>query len=373
MKPALLRYLRCPYCHCNFELKSGRRLPISLSYQEKQIIYQKYANASEYEMEVLTGVLICMGCGISFPVRQGVPRIFHTAEKGLPLNQHFAASGGKFSECLRENAVQTSFSREWDEFKYEDQTIWLWSADQRLDTFCEEIGIPSPEELQGKLMIDAGCGSGVLSINLATKYLVEIIAFDMSDVVARAFQANRSNLCHFVQASVFTPPLAGNIADLTYSHGVLHHTSDPRRAFDALARLSRAGGLFYVWLYGRKKGWNRFRFVFIRAARTIISRLPEAPQTVMIRVMASLHRTIHSLKRLVGMKSARYRSNSQFLVGIRDKYTPLYAKEHEEDEIKNWFLRNGYIEVERRNTWEKTKQWTGSTDLAIKGRRQWVE
>src|SRR5262245_54829503 len=121
MKPALLRYLRCPYCHTNFALKSYRQISVSLSYQEKQIIFQKSGNASEYEIEVLNGDLICMGCTISFPVRQGVPRILHNTENRFPLKHQVLAVAGKRPGCLHEKEVQTSFTREWDDFKYEDQ------------------------------------------------------------------------------------------------------------------------------------------------------------------------------------------------------------------------------------------------------------
>ncbi len=373
MKPALLAYLRCPGCRSKFALETYEQIPVMLSDQEKQILFNKARNLTEYGSEILSGILTCRGCGDSFPVWRGVPRIYKDAEKEFPVNRNGVVSTEKLAIIPHEKNVQTSFSREWEVFSYDDQTIWLWTTDERMDTFCEEIGISSPEKIQGKLMIDAGCGSGILSMNLSSKYLVEVIAFDLSNAVGKAFRVNKSNLCHFIQASVFKPPLAESFADITYSHGVLHHTYSTKTAFEAIASLTKPGGLLYVWLYGRKKGWNRFRFIFIRAARTVISRLPRIPQTVMVYFMAFIHIVILSLKKLTGMKRAKYKTKSQFLVGIRDKYTPHYAREHTEEEVKNWFMQNGYTNVTRRTNWEKTKAWSNSTDLSIKAIRECAE
>ncbi len=219
-------------------------------------------------------------------------------------------------------------------------------------------------------MIDAGCGPAVVDIRLSKEFQLEIIAFDMSFVIDRAYQQNKSNLCHFVQGSVLSPPFQKEIADITYSHGVLHHTSSTKKAFEEIAQLTKPNGILYVWLYGKKKGWNRFRFIFIRLARFIISRLPKYLQTFMIYVVAGIVLIIRFFKRLLGMEKVKYKTMNQFLVGIRDKFTPKYAREHTEAEVKQWFINAGYKEVNRRTKWEKTKMWVDSTDLSISGIRK---
>ena len=171
-------------------------------------------------------------------------------------------------------------------------------------------------------MIDAGCGSGILSMNLSKKFGIEIIAMDMSHVIERAFVASRSNLCHFVQGSVLYPPIAEGVADLTHSHGVLHHTYDTLTAFKAIARLMRPGGQLYVWLYGKKRGWNRIKYMVIRALRFFISRMPRWLQQIVIYALIGFHLVIRSLKRLLGMRLAPIDSLGQFLVVTRDRYTP---------------------------------------------------
>ena len=369
MKPALLNYLKCPNCKSELLLESYEEKQVELRPEEKEVLSKNGKNISGYESEVISGSLICNKCQASFPVCRSIPRIYKNAEKDFPAGRDAKISTGKLADH-DEEIVQSSFGREWEDFNYEDGIIWAWTIDERIDTFCEELDISSPEELKGKLMIDAGCGSGILSMNLSARYQIEIIAFDITNAVDGASRFNKSNLCHFIQASVFAPPLVENTSDVTYSHGVLHHTYDTKKAFDSITRLTKKNGVLYVWLYGKKTGYNGFRYHFFHSARAIISRLPKYPQTFMVYVMALLHFSIISLKKILGMKRGEYKTLSQLLVGIRDTYTPVYAREHTEEEVINWFKEAGYKNVIRRTQWEKTPVWKDSPDLSIKGIRE---
>jgi ubiquinone/menaquinone biosynthesis C-methylase UbiE/uncharacterized protein YbaR (Trm112 family) len=364
MKPALLNFLACFECGSPFELESLLERPVGLSPEECAVMTSSYRDRAQYEREIISGRLHCAKCGLVFPIVRGIPRIYKEAPKTFGLDE---------SRALKENKdeghVQTTFSREWNEFDYDDNTIWLWSVDSRIDTFCEEVGVESPAELTGKVMLDAGCGSGILSMNLSERFQIEIIAMDMSTILDRAFERNTSNLLHFVQGSVLSPPIKPNVGDLTYSHGVLHHTSSTVNAFERIAPLTKDGGMLYVWLYGKKKGWNRFRFLFIRSIRFFVSRLPKQPQTAAVWIMGAIHGAVRVLKRLVGYDMIEHKTLNQYLVGIRDKYTPKYAREHTEPEIRGWFEAAGFKNVVRRTSWPKTPFWEGSTDIAMRGEK----
>src|SRR5207245_2753469 len=45
----------------------------------------------------------------------------------------------------------------------------------------------------------------------------------------------------------------------TWSNGVIHHTPNPRHAFESLARLVGRRGRLYVWVYERR--WSPFTIV----------------------------------------------------------------------------------------------------------------
>ncbi len=370
MKPALVKWLHCVACKGSLDLEVSEQQAVSLSQEELRIMRETGRDAADYSQEILEGVLSCPDCRTVYPVTGGVPRMYKNADRDFAAKLARGADTRKLPGNKHEKEVQTSFSREWDAFDYEDDTIWLWTRDQRIDTFCEEVGIETPEELRGKLVVDAGCGPAVLSMTLAERHGIEIIGFDMSFIIGKAFLQNRSNLCHFIQGSVLSTPLVEELADLVYSHGVLHHTSSTQNAFEQVARHTKIGGMLYVWLYGKKKGWNRFRFAFIRSLRFIVSRLPGVLQSAAVFVIALVHAAVRFCKRLLGAQQIRYKTWSQFVVGIRDKYTPLYAREHTETEIKGWFSEAGYEGAERRTQWASLPSWNGSTDLAIKARRK---
>lgn len=369
MKPALLKYICCPACQGSLAPEPIEQRAVQLSPEERNILAGRKLDLATYETETLTGRLACQTCAAIFPIRDGVPRMYKGAENDWPLPSQVDAATANLARFSDDPNVQSTFSREWEEFDYEDATIWHWTLEQRIATFCEEVDIASPDELSGKLMVDAGCGPAILSMTLAERHGVEVVCMDLSFVLSRAFQRNRSNLCHFVQCSVLEPPLRPNIADLTYSHGVLHHTEDTKRAFDAIESATKPGGTLYVWLYGRKRGWNRVKYGVIRSIRAVNSRLPRVPQAILIWLLAGFHLVIRTLKRAVGMKVAPVESLNQLLVVTRDRYTPKHAREHTEAEVKGWFGAKGYTNVVRRTAWKTIDVWNGSTDLSIKGVR----
>ena len=369
MKPALLRHLLCPACGGALTCTILQQKPVILTAAEQQVLAQRQLDIAEYQTEIMTGHLDCARCNLASPIREGVPRLYKGADRDWPLPTEAGLSTDSLARFKDDKNVQTTFSREWADFDYDKKTIWHWTLEERIATFCEEVEIDSPEVLRGKLMVDGGCGSGILSMNLAERYGVEIIAVDLSFILSRAFQNNRSNLCHFVQCSVLALPLRPGIADLTYSHGVLHHTESTEKAFTSIQRVTRPGGLLYVWLYGRKHGWNRVKYGVIRTIRGVNARLPRIPQMIIIYLLAGMHVVIRALKRLVGMRVEPIESLSQLLVITRDRYTPKHAREHTEAEVRSWFEQHGYTGITRRTTWQTIKVWNGSTDLAIRGVR----
>ncbi len=369
MKPALLNYLSCFQCGSKLDIDVHEKEDVTLSDVEVEVLNQVDRNIEEYQTEIVSGELECKTCDFKFPIVKGVPRIYKAAHKDFEVQS--TETQKRLEENTDEGHVQGSFSDEWDEFNYDDGIIWLWTSDERIDTFCEELRIDSAKELTGKLMVDAGCGPAICSMKLSHDNQIEIIGLDMAHVIERAAANNNSNLCHFVQGSVLSPPLKEGITDITYSHGVLHHTYNTKRAFEAVSKLTKQGGTFYVWLYGQKKGWNLIRNVFfIQPIRKVTSRLPKYPQAVMVYAMGLAHGAVRVVKRLAGKKLHENISLNQYLVGIRDKYTPKYATDHTEDEVLEWFETAGFEEASRRTDWPKTPDWRDSTDLSILGKNK---
>src|SRR5437763_234709 len=187
MNAALLAWLRCPRCQGCLS-QSG-------------------------------SALVCANDHV-FPIRNGVPRFVPDA------------------------AYTDSFSYEWQRFR----TTQLDSRTGRRDTrdrLQASLNFPL-EQLEGKLVLDAGCGVGRFG-EIIHSYGGTYVGVDYSLAIDAAHD-NIGHLdgIHLLQADLFALPFAADLFDLIICLGVLHHTPDPRRAFGCLPRVLKPGGALSV-------------------------------------------------------------------------------------------------------------------------------
>ena len=149
----------------------------------------------------MTGTLLCKGCAYVYPVVRGVPRM-NAGMEGL------------------ERVAQT-FSFEWGAHhagKLEESgTLWGLTLDDDWAYFKEATCL-NDEELEGKIVLDAGCGSGRLTRQISEHGAATVIGVDMIDAVDGAFERSRElpNV-HIVQGNIFELPLRARSFDLVWS------------------------------------------------------------------------------------------------------------------------------------------------------------
>lgn len=104
----------------------------------------------------------------------------------------------------------------------------------------------------GARIIECGCGTGQLTNFLAIANR-QVIGADMclhslrlGDEFRRKQEIRRAS---FVQMNLFKPCFKPFSFDVVISNGVLHHTSDCRKAFESIATLVKPGGYLVVGLY----------------------------------------------------------------------------------------------------------------------------
>ncbi len=183
--------------------------------------------------EWTTGTLRCdgAGCGVRYPIRDGVPRL---------------VAPGRLSRV--ERRTQERFGYQWTRFGKE--------AERFEANFLNYIAPVSREFFSGKVGLDAGCGFG-RHIYQAARFGAEMVGLDLSAAVDTARQATRDiPQVHLVQGDLLAPPLAPGSFDFVCSIGVLHHLPEPQRGFVSIARLVKPGGLVMVWVYSTSRRWT---------------------------------------------------------------------------------------------------------------------
>ncbi|AKG22193.1 class I SAM-dependent methyltransferase [Calothrix sp. 336/3] len=110
-------------------------------------------------------------------------------------------------------------------------------------------------------ILDAGCGTGV-----GTEYLVHlnpeaaVVAIDLSSgalgVAQERCQKSGATRVEFHHLSLFDVEQIPGEFDLINSVGVLHHTPDPIRGIQALAKKLAPGGIMHIFVYGELGRWE---------------------------------------------------------------------------------------------------------------------
>ena len=193
--------------------------------------------------ELLEGTLRCSGCGHVFPIVDGVPDL-------LPGTHH--------------TGTASAFSFQWQlAFRrwFETGTLYGYDVSRLVDwvfTNCFST------VKQGDWLLDAGCGRGDKTIEIARRYpQAQVIGLDLTDTLhlSRKAAATLGNV-HFVRGDLMKPPIRDGAVAKAMSWGVLHHTPDTSHAFRSLARTIGPSGELAVWLYPHPSDSNIFDMAY---------------------------------------------------------------------------------------------------------------
>lgn len=145
----------------------------------------------------------------------------------------------------------------------------IYTPDQFEDFFVHI----SRKDVEGKRVLELGCGSAGLMVHMADWNPAYLEGVDLGDSVIMAEKNMRA--LSFKNWKVGLGDLtefnSGGF-DIVYCVGVIHHLKNPKRGFDSLIRNTKPGGLFHGWVYSREG--NIVAVWFIDPIRKVVSRLP---------------------------------------------------------------------------------------------------
>ena len=341
MYQRLLDLLRCPTCHGKLDLEL------------------LVAEETEFGSEISEGLLHC-GDQHWFPVVGGIPRMLpdSLAAHWEGLAGHLGADAPpavrSLSDRMRRGGQGTAdydrrtsenFSLEWQHHEVGDKT-WGMDLDDRVQWFfLDSIHIPV-DELDGKVMLDAGCGNGSQSVAY-TRFGHEVVALDLSSGLESGqrfrhlLPGARPDRVHFVQGDLQSPPLASKQFDIIHSAGVLHHTPNTEATYRRLTPLLRPGGTFYIWLYKHEAVVTPV----VNSIRALTTRLPPAAFARVATCMAIAFQLFCRATTATGIRAYPPVSRREAALALMDIFGAPYAHYHSFDEVKGWYRSVGFDEV----------------------------
>ena len=327
MRKDLLPFLACPVT----------RSPLSL-----QVL-------KENEEEVVEGILQS-AIGMVYPITAGVPRLLvesfedysgflstHVPEFEQIRKQIWKNYGSIISYSQDKNQkTKISFAFEWGLLDYNADKIWHENRSEMTATFYKECGF-SKNEIQNKIVLDAGCGHGLLSMALANEGAAFVIGMDLGPSVDRAFAFNGNKNTHFIQADLMFPPLRLETFDLVHSSGVIHHTINTELSFSILHELVKKDGCFCIWLYHPISTLHHKFFTFLRPYS---SRLPIHFQYVLYHIF--IFPWAFLTQKIKGKKVNR----RELMIDLMDALSCEFRWEHTPKEAISWYWKRGYDNIQ---------------------------
>lgn len=352
----LIDCLACPLCKSELTATAIHLDACELEAHHIERAEELGIRDERFSTWIETGLLRCHSCRTRFPILHGLPVLvpYRTPAHDEFASENAAVISGDDHQWPSaqpvpgEQFVLRSFSREWLDYDY-DGVLWDLSYEDRERMFLAEVG---QENLHpGTRFLEIGCGLGLIT-SFAHKHMRgDAIGLDLSLAVLPATAHFRTNpFLHFVEASLFFMPLREALADVVYSHGVLHHTYSTEAAFAAIVPYCRDGGLTYVWLYGpgsRDEGaLRRLAYRLESEARPVISRNLDSPLSrAFLYTVSTAYLGVNAFHRLRDRTVAAY-DFRKALHAAQDRFTPLFAHRQGVREVSGYFTSAGFVGVE---------------------------
>ena len=189
----------------------------------------------------------------TYPLRKGIPRF-------VP-------------DAVARSQTVNSFAQKWAKHRYyRSHTARFYT-----DWYLQRYGFFDLDGLRTFLapmarILDAGTGAGRDALNLAEHSAATVFAIDTAE---EALNVARRDINHpriaFVHADLHGLPFPDEFFDFINCDQVIHHTPDPRAAFEVLRRKLKPGGALCCYVYRKKAVIREFTDDHVRAQ---ISKLP---------------------------------------------------------------------------------------------------
>jgi 2-polyprenyl-3-methyl-5-hydroxy-6-metoxy-1,4-benzoquinol methylase len=251
------------------------------------------------DIELCADGLRCPQTGKIYPLRHGVPSLYHPT----------AGEGADVADRVRSFYEKNPFPG-YEGLEEFGDLVNKGNKNPFSVRLLDAIGY-------NKRVLECGCGTGQLShfLQLNNNH---VLGVDMSlgslGLALEHKKRNQLARSGFCQMNILDLAVKDSSFDVVISHGVLHHTHDARAAFARIVRKAKPGGIVMVGLYNRP------------------ARLPTWLRAKLIRVFGP---------KIDYVVRTRIRDARKADTWIQDQYFNPHETWHSIDEVLDWFRESG--------------------------------
>lgn len=312
MKDSLLKILRCPIEKAELTLKDQ--------------VYEKE--------EIKSGNLVCNKCGTKYAIINFIPVMLTNAEQFQSMD----------------SVNQWGF--QWHAEEFMVNTIYYEKDFLKVE--YDEWNLPE-NWLNGKKILDAGCGNGRHSLILKWFDYEEVVAFDLSDSVYYMLHKPEFENIHLVRADMANPPFPYDYFDMVLARQVLQHTKNPSGSIKSLTKVLKKGGYFIGSLYKTpEKFLTLFKLRLIGAIRWFLQLFPSKViyYFTWLSIPMYKYKIFYPLARLIFIQS-KYDKTDDFTWCLNhDQYITSYQYTFTRDEAVSYFKEAGLDDLVESAEWE---------------------
>ena len=281
--------------------------------------------------------------GHRYPVVDGVPNFTAVADAGQ--EQTSESFGFKWNK-----------QPDWGFKPGHNEVVWsIWK-----DFFGWDGPAQLEQLMRGKLVLDAGCGSGA-ALRQFVDYPEAVAAVDISAAI-HACHARFGTRRHvqFARADLTQLPFRERAFDVIWSSGVLHHTPDTFQSLTALRRHLKPGGRIIFYVYVKKAPLREYADDYVREQ---IAHLPPDEAWRHMEALTSFSRSLAAITQELiidedvpdlGFRKGTYNVQRFIYYNLFkcfwndalsfednvhvnfDWYHPRYSHRHTPDEVRGW-------------------------------------
>ena len=333
-----------------YELLDFIKCPITKGTLRFQLISESEKSYSDSQITEIFEGLLFSETGFVFPIIDGIPRMLIESiydyadflQKHLPAFQttkeHLENNfKGLLSYCVNKNKkTKSSFEFEWNFLNpAKKDRIWHDDYSKFPTIFMSEVG-EGLTYFKDKIIIDAGCGHGIMTAEIAGFSKIAI-GVELSKAVENAYVRNKHKNAWYLQGDLQFLPFENFTFDVLYSSGVIHHTNNTELSLSLIEPILKKGGKICLWLYHPQKKIIHNFILFLRKAT---SKMPLKLSFILLLIFVFPFTFL--FKKIKGKNPPNYREE---IIDLLDGFTPEFRFEVSHDLAAIWLSVRKYDNI----------------------------